>query len=343
MLFNALPAQADMKNSAHARLSVTDTKPLPPKTKPFTQKKSSRQSQKKQKQPSSAFVTLSHFILDGKTTAWTADYVFSAHDAADGDVCFTSEADGTRDAIVGQPLFPSAGKAKRGLSRAVFPGLWNPLLLWINNLHDLDEGFGSESNLFVTHFDSNDQQRTLSNGTGKSAGSPFAYSYKADSMSLNAGISWIRDIADSSGISKAFEQPRFEKIPDQVSGLNLNLGASFRAFTMTGGYIRALNKVTPAPLFLNESETEPSAWNGEIAYTTELLDKETVLAIGYLKSSDSLNLYLPEQRYITKASMALFDSSTLSLEYYLDKDFATEDGSTDEDGYGFTTKIGFGF
>jgi hypothetical protein len=342
MLFNTLPAQADMKNPAHARSSVTELKSLPPKTKPFTQKKNSHQSQKKLKQPSSAFVTLSHFILDGKTTAWTTDYLFFAHDAADGDVRFTSEADGTRDAIVGQPLFPAAGKANRVLNRSVFPGLRNPLSLAINNLYDLDEGFGSGSNLFVTHSDSNDQQPTLSNDTGKSAGSPFAYSYKADSVSLNAGISWIRDIADSSGISKAFEQPGFENIPDQVSGLNLNLGASFRAFTLTGGYIRALNKA-PAPLFLNESETEPSAWNGEIAYTTELLDKETVLAVGYLKSSESLNLYLPEQRYITKASMALFDSTILSLEYYLDKDFATGDGSTDEDGYGITTKIGFGF
>jgi len=341
-LLNVLPAQAERENTAPAQSSVTEPEPLPAQTKPFIRNKNRRQLQKKQKQRNSAFVTLSRSILDGQATEWTPDHVFFAHDV-NGYDRFISEVYGTRDAIVSQALFPDGGNPNFVFSRSAPPVLRNPLSTAIGDISDLDGVIGSGNDLLVIDSDPSNQQRTLSNGTGKGAGSPFAYSYKADSMSLNAGISWIRDIADSNGISKAFEQAGFENSSDQVSGLNLNLGASFRAFTLTGGYIRALDKFTPAPLFLDEGETEPSAWNGEFAYTTELLHKETVLAVGYLKSSESLKLYLPEQRYITKASMTLFDSTILSLEYFLDKDFATETGSTDEDGYGITTKIGFGF
>lgn len=181
------------------------------------------------------------------------------------------------------------------------------------------------------------------NAAAKSGKLPLNYSYKKDRMSLNTGISWINDLSDSRGLSENFQKAGFEGTVDKVPGVNFNLGASYQAFSLSGGYIRSLDKYASAQPSYTGNETESDAWSSEIAYTTELLRKETVLAVGYQKSSESLRLYLPEQRYVTKASVAIFDGTTLSLEYYHDKDYSVKNGGSTGDGYGITTKIGFEF
>ena len=56
-----------------------------------------------------------------------------------------------------------------------------------------------------------------------------------------------------------------------------------------------------------------------------------------------MKLYLPEQRYVTKASMVIFDGTIFSLEYYRDRDYSVKNGGVNGDGYGIATKIGFEF
>ncbi len=221
--------------------------------------------------------------------------------------------------------------------------LQNPLSLLSDTPYSFGAFFDSENILLAPTTRSQNQQRKASGTTTKGSGSPFAYSYKTEGMALNAGISWISNIADTNGVAKAFEEAGFESSTDNLSGLNLNLGARYGAFTLTGGYIRALDTSPPAPLSLEDNQSDPIVWNGELAYTTEVLRRETVLAVGYQDSSESLKLYLPERRYITRASMVIFDKTTWTLEYYIDKDLAAEEAGINEDGYGVTTKIGFEF
>ena len=151
-------------------------------------------------------------------------------------------------------------------------------------------------------------------------------------------------MTDSRSLSQNFRNIPLENTSDKTSGVNFNLGASYRAFSLTGGYIRAVDRYAPHSTSVgSETGTGAGAWSSELAYNTELLSKDTVLAVGYLKSPESLKLYFPEQRYITKASMALSAGTTLSLEYYLDKDYSWENGSVNGEGYGVTTKLGFEF
>jgi hypothetical protein len=173
--------------------------------------------------------------------------------------------------------------------------------------------------------------------------SPLAYRYAMDKRtSINAGFSLIHDLSDTTGMAQALEDPENQNTSaTSRSGVNLSLGARYKAVTLTGGYIRALDSRTSAELALEDRDGDPIAWNSEIAYSTELLRRETTLAVGYQKSSDALHDYLPEERYRTRASMALSDSTTFSLEYYQDREYATRNG--EEDGYGITTRIGFDF
>lgn len=170
---------------------------------------------------------------------------------------------------------------------------------------------------------------------------PLALRYAVDKKtSFNAGLTWIHDLSDTTGMAQALEEPGSDS-SGKASGVNVSLGARYKAVTLTGGYIRALDPRSPVEFALDSKANDPVAWNSELAYSTELRRRETTLAIGYLKASDGLNAVLPEERYSTKASMALSRSTTLSLEYYQDREIAV--GHGEEDGYGITTRIGFDF
>jgi hypothetical protein len=185
---------------------------------------------------------------------------------------------------------------------------------------------------------SDDKDIDFSDGSNHA---PLAYRYAVDKKtSLNAGVNWIHDLSDTTGMAQALEDPGSDS-SGKASGVNVSLGARYKAVTLTGGYIRAMDPRSPVDLALDSKTNDPVAWNSELAYSTELLRRETTLAIGYLKASDGLNAVLPEERYSTKASMALSNSTTLSLEYYQDREIAV--GNGEEDGYGITTRIGFDF
>lgn len=179
-------------------------------------------------------------------------------------------------------------------------------------------------------------------GTASSR-SPLAYRYAMDkATTVNAGVHWIQDLGDATGMAPSLDEPGGDgSAANRLPGVNMNLGASFGALTLTGGYIRALDSRTSTELAMAGKESDPVAWSSELAYSTELLRREATLAVGYQRASEALHTYLPEERYRTKASMALSDSTVFSLEYYLDREDMTRNGATD--GYGITTKIGFGF
>ncbi|WP_310599757.1 hypothetical protein [Desulfobulbus sp.] len=182
-----------------------------------------------------------------------------------------------------------------------------------------------------------------SSGNGADS-APLAYRYAMDKKtSVNAKVEWIQNLGDTTGMKPDLEEPRDDgSSANKLPGVNLNLGASYKSFTLSGGYIRALDNRTSADLAAAGEESDPVAWSSELAYSTELMHRETTLAVGYLRASDGLHAYLPEERYRTRASMAISDSAILSLEYYLDReDVPNNNGDTD--GYGITTKIGFGF
>ncbi len=183
--------------------------------------------------------------------------------------------------------------------------------------------------------------RTDEDDTTESS-SPFGYRYTVDRQSaVHAGAGWIYDIGDTTGMMQDFGDAGYD-IPSVQSGVNLTLGYSFDDFTITGGYIRAVEGHGSTNTLGNEQSGDPAAWNSELAYATKFLNKTTVFSVGYMRSSDALASYLPEERYSTKASIFLQKKTTFSLEYYQDRPFS-EMGMDNSEGYGITTRLGFHF
>lgn len=169
----------------------------------------------------------------------------------------------------------------------------------------------------------------------------FAYQYPVDkTASLNAGVAWIHNLSHITNMPDVFDEDDGNAL-GTAPGVNLSLGARYKAVSLTGGFIRALDTDHLKEFARIGREDEPVAWNSELAYQTEFLQQETTLAVGYLRSSDSLFSVLPEKRYSTRASMMLFDAAVLHLEYYQDSTLIM--GNEEENSHGFTTSIGFGF
>lgn len=173
---------------------------------------------------------------------------------------------------------------------------------------------------------------------------PFSYRYSMDrKTAFIAGVGWIYDITDTVGMSQAFAQAGYDT-PEKVGAVNLTIGYNYSAFTLTGGYIHAVEgRDNLANFSQNGQENDPTAWSSQLAYNTDFLDRPATLAVGYQKSSETLAHYLPEERYTTKAAILLRGRTTLSLEYYQDREYSRDNSLDDDETYGITTKIGFQF
>ena len=173
---------------------------------------------------------------------------------------------------------------------------------------------------------------------------PFAYHLGLNRQSaLIAGLGWIDDVSDTTGMTPAYDRGEGDEPAGTVGAVNFILGASIDAFTLTGGYLHAVDRRNEVAGTDSSGENDPTAWNSELAYRTRWFDRKATLAVGYQKAADTYSRYFPEERYSTRASILLFDTTTLSLEYYQDREMSSKNALDGDDTYGITTKFGFDF
>ena len=184
---------------------------------------------------------------------------------------------------------------------------------------------------------------TGSSDTIKGFGAMLQYVIENESFSADAGVSVVNNIADSDGISDHLDSLGLDTVEKLVPGFGIHLTAATGPFSFIGEYMQATDSFAAYELAFNGQGAKPKAWNVEIAYTTELLNKQTVFAVGYQGTSEALDLDLPYSRYIGAASMVLFEGTALTLEYYFDKDYDVEDGGSGEDANVFTAQLAYEF
>lgn len=176
-------------------------------------------------------------------------------------------------------------------------------------------------------------------GFGVKAG----YRYEQDEISVDGGIGWVNNIADSGGISDFFDENDLAEIENLVPGISAYLIAGYGPFSFIGEYIEALDPFEDTEIPFDDHGAEPEAWNTEFAYTTHLFGKTTSFAIGYQGTREAVNLGLPERRFIGTASMIIFRGTTLALEYFHDNDYDEKDGGTGNSAGTFTTQLSYEF
>jgi hypothetical protein len=142
-------------------------------------------------------------------------------------------------------------------------------------------------------------------------------------LGLTVGASYISNIADSDGLEGLLDEEfGINAITDSVGGWSAFLSASFlEKFAFEAEYVGAADEFERNDLGLGPGEIfKPRTWNFELAYAvTEALE----VAVRYEGSDDALNFF-PEKQYGAVASYAIFENTSLALEY-LHGEFENDD------------------
>lgn len=289
-------------------------------------------------------------IMEARMTDWATGKIVIDYDGtSDSEDLFLDEAHITLGKTETFPFFLTGGKIYAPFGDFSTNMIQDPLTQALGEINPKGIIAGYEKNGVIANAftyngmreggDPAEEENDSINGFGAS----FAYSYEQDECGFNAGIGWVSNLADAGTITDYLEEKGIFAVADQAPGLSLNLGARYNAFALLTEYVTALDHFTLDELPYGVSEAEPSAWNSELAYTATIMGKETVFAVGYQKSWEASALELPEHRYLVAASIGLFEGTTLAFEYYYDKDYSISDGGTDNNGNGFTTRLGYEF
>ena len=295
-------------------------------------------------------------IFDIKVVDWATGTIVVEYDGTDGGDDFNiDEAHITLGKTEDFPFFLTAGKVYAPFGDFTTNMIQDPLTLTLGEINSAGVIAGFEKNGFTAAVFSyngmgeNSDPLDDDNDTINGFGASLAYSYGQEDRGFKVGAAWVNNIADANATTDILEDNGVYSISDQVAGMALFFGGNYKGFSLQTEYVTALDSfaVNEIPYGLDEETwvngAEPAAWNSELAYTTAILDKETIFAIGYQKSWEAVALELPEHRYIAAISVGIFDGTSLAFEYSHDKDYAAGDGGTGNSGHGFTTRLAYEF
>lgn len=132
-----------------------------------------------------------------------------------------------------------------------------------------------------------------------------------EDFDISFGLSWISNIADSGGLGDyIIDELGRESVEDYVGGLGASVSLAYRAFSVELEYIGATDHFEPDEL-IEGKKAEPEAYNFELAYA---INGRWEVAGKYEGTDDCGELW-PEDQYGVAACCALFEDTTLSVEY----------------------------
>lgn len=292
-------------------------------------------------------------ILDVKVVDWATGKVVLEYDGTEGnEEVYIDEAHVTLGNTEDIPFFLTGGKIYAPFGTYTTNMIQDPLTQTVGEINDAGviAGYaraGFTGSVFTFNgLDDNDIAHDTVNGYGVS----LAYEYKDEERGFQAAAAWVNNIAPASGIHDSLQTSDIDGdgiadllLTDTVPGLALSAGGNYGPVSVTAEYVTALDSFTAAELAFGTEGAQPSAMSGELTYTTAIMNKETVFAIGYQQSWEAVALGLPEHRYIGSAAVNVLTGTTITMEYYYDQDYDLNDGGTDNNGHGFTTRLAYEF
>lgn len=284
--------------------------------------------------------------IDMMVTDWATGRIVIEHDG-DNDHLRVDEAHVTLGNLDKFPLFLTVGRLYVPFGDFSTHMLQDPFTQVLGEISDEGAILGfSQYGLTASVFAYNGMDaEDLDNDTVNAYGAALGYSFEDDDKAFNVGVAWVSNLADSNEASDLIQE-RLENdglgLSDEASAMAAYLNGTWGPFGMIAEYIKAIDRFEEREFPYGNEGAKPAALNLEIAYTTAIRDLETVFAVGYQRSWECVT-FLPENRYIGTVSFGIFEGTTLSFEYYYDKDYDTGDNGTDNNGHGFTTRLAYEF
>jgi hypothetical protein len=294
--------------------------------------------------------------FDAQISDWALGHLLALYEGPDDQTLTLDEANIWIGNYEKFPALLTAGKFYMPFGKFETNMIQDPMTHYIGEINDYGVAAGFKtSGFFASLFTYNGMKERENQNTITGFGAKIGYELERDDFSLNTAVGWVNDMADADSIGELFDEYGLETIHDQVNGFCAHLIASRGPVSFIGEYITALDDFYPgrfnpetgkmegSELLYKGQGARPAAWNIELSWSTELWGKSTVLAVGYQGTQEAVALGLPDYRFLGVASMVVLPGTTLSLEYFHDRDY---DG--DEDGSGnsadvVTTQLAYEF
>lgn len=198
-------------------------------------------------------------------------------------------------------------------------------------------------------FVSNDS--TFNNG-----GANLGYTYTKDKFSVDFGISYLVNIADSEGMQKTpgvsyasligsrifngfGAQPDLdtEQLHHNVPAGDIHGFISYDPFVLLAEYVGTFQSFDSEDLAFNNEGAKISALDIEGVYNFNIYTKPSFLSAGYGRSWEALILNIPEQSFFVSLSSSLLRSTREAIEYRHDINYSPSD-SASAPTFGFPNK-----
>jgi hypothetical protein len=157
----------------------------------------------------------------------------------------------------------------------------------------------------------------------------------SENFSVAFGASYISNLGDSDGLEGEITSPP-GTIQDDAPGMGAFASLSIQEkFFVEIEYISAMDDFQAGELNFDNGETfKPEAWSFEVAFAAS---EKLELALRWETGTDLGDDFLPKERYGVAASYALYDATTIAVEY-LHSSFENNDESD-----GVTVQLGIEF
>ncbi len=280
--------------------------------------------------------------LEARATDWAAAHILIKYEDDD---LFMDEASVVLGNSEELPLLLTVGRFYMPFGNFASNMIQDPFTLEIGEINDDGVALTFEAGSFTAAvYGYQGLDETGAGASIKGLGAMTGYGFAQDDFYINGGLSWINNMADSDGvIAAAFAEAGLESVEQFIGGLGAHLNIGYGPFFLIGEYITALDRFSTDEILFVDQGAEPSAWDTELAYTTELLHRETVFALGLQQTDEAQALGLPEFRYSGAVGMKILPDTTLSLEYAYDRDYDIADGGSGDNATVFVAQLAYEF
>ncbi|NGZ28637.1 MAG: LbtU family siderophore porin [Magnetococcales bacterium] len=177
-------------------------------------------------------------------------------------------------------------------------------------------------------------------------GGQLGYKLDKDGLKLDVGVDYTNSLDDSDGLTnfvQAYSAP--STIPEHAAAVGVHGMVQYAGVTAIGEYIAAQDTLQLGPAVWNGRRAKPRAWQTELGYTFEMMEKETTVSVGWQGSDQAFDaaLAIPEDRKMCAIKVGIFENTTLGLEYARDKDYPVANGGTNNSAHTTTGQLAVSF
>ena len=156
------------------------------------------------------------------------------------------------------------------------------------------------------------------------------YKQSFGGFSFDIGASYINNIADAGDLPDILNTTNNE-VDSFVGGAGAHAILGWQGLTFIAEYITALDEFDDQEMLFEGDKAKPSAWNLELGYEFDVLERGATVAVAYQGTDEAANSlnpseFLPESRYLAHFDIEVLRHVSWGLEYLRNTAYEADSG-----------------